>query len=145
MMKNEEAKIVIKTDEKHIPLPDTEKSRIIKELEMQMRQEEVFRQKQLSLTDLASLLQTNTSYLSRLINEHYGINFSNFLNGWRIREAQKMFTKNQHQSMTLEAIANAVGFQTRSTFNAAFKKISGLTPSVFIKNMEEIIKSRETV
>ncbi|MDD2633383.1 MAG: tetratricopeptide repeat protein [Bacteroidales bacterium] len=123
-------------------VPDEETNRIVGELEHLMKSQKIYTQQQITLAALASELKTNTSYLSHIINEKYKMNFSNFLNSYRIREAQKMFTRNQHHTMTLEGIAESVGYHSRSTFNAAFKKISGVTPSVFIKNMEEINKNQ---
>jgi tetratricopeptide (TPR) repeat protein len=124
-------------------LKDEEKLRILSNLEMLMRDQKLFLQVQLSLTDLADKLETNTAYLSRIINEHFNFNFSSYLNKLRVREAQKMFAEKKHLSMTLEGIAGSAGFHSRSTFNTAFKKITGVTPSVYIKNMNEIGKKHE--
>ncbi len=142
LMKKEDAAAMAKKESKDRSyLPDDEKSRMLGMIENMMREKRLFNQKQITLAGLAGELQTNTSYLSRIINEHYGMNFSNFIHMHRIREAQKMFTKNQHKSMTLEGIAESVGYQSRSTFNTAFKKITGVTPSVFIKNLDDIQKN----
>lgn len=143
LMRQEE-NIVTSNDNQEMKLsvPDTETKRIIEELEHLMKSEKIYTQQQITLAVLAAELKTNTSYLSHIINEKYKMNFSNFLNTYRIREAQKMFIRNQHLTMTLEGIAESVGYHARSTFNVAFKKISGVTPSVFIKNMEEINKNQ---
>lgn len=125
-------------------LPDSEKSGLIRQIESLMEDEKIFRQKQITLAALATKLETNTTYLSRIINEHFGMNFSNFINMHRIREAQKMFATNKHKAMTLEGISESVGYQSRSTFNTAFKKNTGVTPSVYIKNLDDIHKS-ETI
>ena len=103
----------------------------------------MFLQPQLSLIELAQKLETNTAYLSRIINEHFDANFSNYLNKLRVREAQLMFAENKQQSMTLEGIAGSVGFHSRSTFNSAFKKITGVTPSIYIKNLDQLTKTYE--
>lgn len=144
LMKQEEkvASNFVATEEKQ-GLPDEEKNRILLNLDRLMKTEKAFRQKQISLNALASGLSTNTTYLSRIINENFGMNFSNYLNAYRIREAQKMFGQNKHESMTLEGIAESIGFQSRSTFNAAFKKITGVTPSVYLKNLKEIKENNE--
>jgi YesN/AraC family two-component response regulator len=143
LMRQEE-NIVTSNDNQEMKLsvPDTETKRIIEELEHLMKSEKIYTQQQITLAVLAAELKTNTSYLSHIINEKYKMNFSNFLNTYRIREAQKMFIRNQHLTMILEGIAESVGYHSRSTFNVAFKKISGVTPSVFIKNMEEINKNQ---
>ena len=143
LMKKEETEIPrAKSTDPVNQLPDNEKSRILVNLDNLMQDQKYYRQ-QVTLSGLAAELQTNTSYLSRIINEHYRMNFPNFLNHYRIREARKMFAKNQHKSMTLEGISESVGYQSRSTFNTAFKKITGVTPSVFIKNLDDIQKSED--
>jgi len=139
LMKREEKDFPTNLAKEEKPgLPDEEKNRILLNLERLMKTEKAFSQKQISLKTLAADLQTNTTYLSRIINENYEMNFSHFLNIHRIREAQKMFAQNQHKSMTLEGIAESIGFQSRSTFNGAFKKITGVTPTVYLKNLKEI-------
>jgi YesN/AraC family two-component response regulator len=123
---------------------DEAKERILNDLDMLMKKEKVFSQPQLSLSGLAEMLETNTTYLSKVINEHFNTNFSTYLNNFRIREAQKMFANKQHKSMTLEGIAQSVGFHSRSSFNAAFRKFSGITPTLFIKNLHILSKTKKT-
>jgi len=125
-----------------INIRDEEKERIIQELEKLVKAEKLFSDSRLSMNNLAEKLGTNTTYLSKVINDHYDVNFSNYLNQYRVREAQKMFARNVHHTMTLEGIAGNVGFHSRSAFNTAFKKFTGVTPSIFIKNMESIQKSQ---
>ncbi|MPM09372.1 hypothetical protein SDC9_55689 [bioreactor metagenome] len=115
---------------------DEEKNRLLIEIDRLVKEERIFARKQLSLMDLAKLLNTNTTYLSRLINDHYKTNFPNFINRFRVREAQIMLAQEKFQNHTFEAIADAVGFHSRSAFNVAFKNITGVTPGNFIKNLE---------
>jgi tetratricopeptide (TPR) repeat protein len=139
LMKQDEKPVALETETIARPgVSDAEESRILRDLEKIVKADRVFTRKQITLADLAAQIQTNTSYLSRIINEHYKMNFSNFLNLYRIREAQRMFAGNLHLTMTLEGIADSIGFQSRSTFNTAFKKITGVTPSVYLKNLKEI-------
>jgi len=142
MKQEEEEHKPITTESIHSTINDEEKERILTDLDRLMKTEKFFSQPQLSLADLAEKLETNTTYLSRVINEYFNTNFSNYLNKLRIREAQKMFAYHKHKSMTLEGIAGSVGFHSRSTFNTAFKKVTGVTPSIFIKNLHEITKTR---
>ncbi|MCO5258125.1 MAG: AraC family transcriptional regulator [Lentimicrobium sp.] len=115
---------------------DEEKNRLLIEINRLVKEERIFARKQLSLTDMAKLLNTNTTYLSRLINDHYKTNFPNFINKFRVREAQIMLAQEKFRNHTFEAIADAVGFHSRSAFNVAFKNITGVTPGNFIKNLE---------
>lgn len=137
MKKEEECEENITTPNNHSPLNNEEKNRLLNELARLIKEDRIYTKKQLSLPDLAKLLNTNTAYLSRLINEHYKTNFPNFLNKLRVQEAQKMLTREEFKNQTFEAIAETVGFHSRSAFNAAFKNITGVTPGFFIQNLDE--------
>jgi tetratricopeptide (TPR) repeat protein len=119
-------------------ISEEEKTRLVRELEALIKNEKIFTIRQLTLNDLAVRLNSNTSYLSSIINNDFGQPFKEFINHYRIREAQKMFTKGDHKTMTIEAIANTVGFNSRSTFHTVFRKFTGVTPTVFIRNIEKI-------
>ncbi len=85
-----------------------------------------------SLERLAMLAQSRYKYVSQVINEHYQQNFNNFLNSYRIKEAcKRMRDLDNYGNYTIEAISESVGFKSRSTFVASFKRITGLTPSQY--------------
>lgn len=87
-----------------------------------------------SLSQLASRVGVNTSYVSQVINEHYGESFSTLINDMRIRMAcRRMNDTAKYGMITIEGIAESVGFQSRSTFIRAFKKVNGMTPSEYLK------------
>ena len=69
--------------------------------------------------------------LSQLLNEHVGENFAQFVNRHRIEEAKAQLVDPAYQHFTIAAIAEEVGFNSTSAFNAAFKKITGATPSKY--------------
>jgi tetratricopeptide (TPR) repeat protein len=97
--------------------------------------DKIFLNENLSLAETAKKLDTNTSYLSRMINEHYQVNFSAFLNRYRIEEAKKMILDDKYNNFSMEGIAKSSGFRSKSTFNQAFKISTGLTPTEFaVKN-----------
>jgi AraC-like DNA-binding protein len=127
-------------DEGQLVVKDEEKERIIQNIEILMKKEMIFSQPQLSMSEMAEKLDTNTAYLSRIINDYYQMNFSNFINRYRILEAQRFFANQKHKLVTLESIAGMVGFHSRPSFNAAFKKFTGVTPTVFIKNLDNLQK-----
>ena len=99
-----------------------------------MEKPEDFCSTEFSLEKLAELADSNSKYVSMVINEDLGKNFSNFLNEYRIKEACKriMDTRNYGQ-FTYEAIGLSVGFKSRSNFSHTFKKITGLTIKEFKK------------
>lgn len=91
-----------------------------------------------SLANLASSINVNTSYVSRVINEKYGCSFSALVTDRRIKLAcQRLSDTKNYGNMTIEAIAESVGFQSRSSFVKAFKKINGITPSEYMKMSRE--------
>jgi YesN/AraC family two-component response regulator len=97
-----------------------------------MEREKVFLDNALTLDDLAKQLNTNRSYLSLVINERFNTNFNNYINEYRVKEAQKIFLDPASKILTIEAIAQNVGFNSKSSFNTAFKKFCGLTPRDFM-------------
>ena len=82
---------------------------------------------------LAKELETNTRYLSAVINSRFGMNYSCLLNEYRIREALHLLTDKRYAAKNIEDICTMVGFATRQSFYAAFYKIMGETPNGYRK------------
>lgn len=94
-----------------------------------------------SLNILAQKVKSNTKYVSWVINESYGCNFKTLLNERRIREAsRRLEDKEQYGHLTIQAIAEGVGYRTAASFIQSFKKIVGMTPSVYQKIAEKTDK-----
>jgi len=92
-----------------------------------------------SIASLLSIIHLFFKFLN-IGNNHYQMNFPNYLNHLRIREVQRMLGQENHKTMTLEGIARSVGFHSKPSFNASFKKNTGVTPTIYIKNLEAIRK-----
>jgi len=92
----------------------------------------------LNINDLSDRLNITPAYLSQVLNERLGINFYTLINKYRIEEAKKLIIDHEYSNMKLEVIAYEVGFNSKSTFNAAFKKFTGMTPSQFRTQTKEI-------
>jgi AraC-like DNA-binding protein len=105
-----------------------------------MENEKLFLQNDLSLAELARKLNTNTTYLSKVINDITHQNFSNYLNQYRIEEACRLLSEPQSRYFTIEGIAQSVGFKSKSAFNAAFRKIKSTTPSEYLITQSEEIE-----
>ena len=88
-----------------------------------------------SLKRLATLVNSNSTYVSRAINEKYHKNFSSFLNSYRVREVcKRLKDQEQHyENYTIRAIAESVGYKSQTTFIKAFKEETGMSPSVYQK------------
>ena len=85
-----------------------------------------------NLNKLAELVGSNYKNVSQVVNENFKKNFNTLLNEYRIKEAcRRMGDLTHYGNYTVEAIGESVGFGSRSTFISTFKKITGLTPSEY--------------
>ncbi|WP_246057430.1 AraC family transcriptional regulator [Leptospira gomenensis] len=103
---------------------------VLKENLLQLMEKEFFyRNEDLSLGDLADELALSTHQISEFLNQELGKSFSVFVNDYRITEACKLLAEEPNTNVL--DIAYSVGFRTKSSFNRAFQKITGLTPSEY--------------
>lgn len=93
--------------------------------------ENVFRDPNFSLDQLAKRLGEQRHHVSQAINSVGGGSFSSFLAEQRIRAAQNLLAETNKQEKNVIEIAYEVGFSNKEAFNLAFKKITGMTPSAF--------------
>lgn len=84
-----------------------------------------------SAKQLAKDLDTNTRYLSAVVNSRFGMNYSCLLNEYRIKEATHLMTDRRYLDKTMEEISAMVGFSNRQSFYAAFFKNMGETPNSY--------------
>jgi len=96
-----------------------------------MQENQPYLQPELTLADLARQLKTNASILSGVINSVYKKNFNDFVNEYRVEEFKKQIQNPQNKHLTLLAVAFNCGFNSKSTFNRAFKNATGFTPKAF--------------
>lgn len=109
-----------------------------------MVDEKLFLDSGLNIHQLAEDLNTNSKYISTLINQEFGINFVSFINEYRIEEAKNMLLDVDKSHLTIEGICYDSGFKSKSVFNVVFKKMTGLTPTGFIKeDVKRKIPKRE--
>ena len=101
-------------------------------LKKMMSEEKPYKNGSLKIGDLAEKLQVTQHHLSQFLNEHFGKNFTSYINEYRIEEAKEMILSNE--TYTLEAIGHECGFKSKSTFFTTFKKITGVTPAAYKKN-----------
>lgn len=92
-----------------------------------------YRDKEFSAKELAKELQTNTRYISAVINSRFNTNFSCLINEYRIKEALHRMTDKRYLDMTIEEIGVLVGFANRQSFYASFYRIMGETPNGYRK------------
>lgn len=89
-----------------------------------------------SSKDLAKQLQTNTRYLSAVVNSRFGMNYSCLLNEYRIKDALRLLADKKNNDKNVEEISTMVGFANRQSFYAAFYRIIGETPSAYRKSIQ---------
>ncbi len=87
---------------------------------------------------LSKLVHSHPRYVSQAINQEYGSNFNSLLNEYRIKEACRRLGGNpDYANMTIEGIAESVGFKSRTSFGTLFKSVTGLSPSAYQKIAHE--------
>ncbi|MCP2027971.1 AraC-like DNA-binding protein [Flavobacterium sp. HSC-32F16] len=99
---------------------------ISEKLENIMNEKSLYKNPNLNLQDLSREINISSHQLSQFLNNNMGKNFTSFVNEFRINEACKIITSND--KLTLESVGYDVGFNSKSTFFAAFKKHTGTTP-----------------
>lgn len=110
--------------------------KILLDLQKAMTEEKLYLRQDLSMHQLAKEIKTNTTYLSRIIKETYKTNFSTFLNSLRINEAKTIFANEQYHNFTIDAISRECGYKNKSTFNKAFRNITGFKPNEYRKQIK---------
>jgi AraC-like DNA-binding protein len=118
-------------------LSSAESQNIHHQLMHVMASEKLFCESELSLADLAARLNTQPNYLSQVINEREGKNFYDYINTLRIEEFKRLAVSPDSRKFTLMALAEASGFNSKSSFNRYFKRISGQSPSEFMVSVSE--------
>jgi AraC-like DNA-binding protein len=83
---------------------------------------------------LAEAVGISKKHLSQVINQQFTMNFKNFINKYRVEEAKKKLLDPKEQDFVLMKIALDVGFNSKSVFNEAFKKFTGMSPSEYRKS-----------
>jgi AraC-like DNA-binding protein len=103
-------------------------------LEKLMTTEKPFLNPQLTLNDLARQLGVNAAVLSHAINAGFGKNFNDFVNEFRIAEVKRKLQTGAAEKTNLLGVAFDCGFNSKATFNRAFKKFTGVSPKEFQEN-----------
>jgi len=120
--------------------PDINKKQIVSEeyvfkkgelIHLLMIEQKPYLKSNLMLEDLSIMLNIHRNILSKVINDHFHMNFFNLINKYRIEESALMLKNKEYNHLSIEGIALTVGFNSKSVFNPAFKKHFGQTPSEY--------------
>jgi AraC-like DNA-binding protein len=115
-------------------LTPTASESLKKELEELMEVQQVYKESELRLNDLASYLQASKHHVSQIINEHYQVSFFEFVNHYRVRHVAKRLDDPKYEKETIIQLAYEAGFNNKVSFNKAFKQVYKMTPSAYRKS-----------
>jgi AraC-like DNA-binding protein len=100
-----------------------------------MEDKKLFLDENISLPQLAEMLNIHPNYLSQVINEKFQKNFYDFINSYRVEEFKRLIASGRDKNKTFFALALDCGFNSKASFNNSFKRITSITPSEFAKSL----------
>ena len=132
---------VFSEDDKSVK-PASEDSSIEKDIELWKSKlqsaisgQQLYKNPRLTLLDVAKELDTNSKTISSVVNSGFQMNFNDFINHYRIEAVKDLINSGEHIKTTLLGIALDCGFNSKATFNRAFKKSTSLSPQDYIKKL----------
>lgn len=130
----EDENLALKTEPKSNPSePDTSKWK--DKLSKLMIEQYLFENPRLTLSDVANELDTTTKTVSSIVNSGFNMNFNDFVNHYRIEAVKEKLYKGEQTTSTLLGIALDCGFNSKATFNRAFKKSTSLSPKDYLEKL----------
>ena len=112
-------------------------------LEELMLSKKPYLNKDLSLNQLAGLLNSNQTYVSLVLNQQHGLKFNDYVNEYRVKETCRLLKTGESATLSIEHLAERSGFNSLSTFYHAFHKFTGMSPARFAKtNQENLSEAR---
>ncbi len=106
-------------------------------IEYLLNHDNIFKDPELTLTQVAKLLKSNPSVVSKVINQGYHQNFNDFINQYRVEAVKDLLEQGVYKTHTIFGIAVDCGFNSKTTFNRSFKKSTGLSPKNYILSLKE--------
>lgn len=115
--------------------PDDKLKNLFQKLDESMRNDKLYLESSLTVSDLSQLMKVNELYISRAINLFGGENFNTYINTYRIEEAQRLIQVHKGK-IEMNMLALKCGFNSYTTFFRFFKEHTGLTPSSYLKQVQ---------
>ena len=122
-------------------LSEENKEKILSKIKREMESNSYFTNNLASLSGLAKQINESSHHVSQVINEKLNKNFFELLASYRVEYAKKLILKDNDSKLTVEELAELVGYNSKSSFNNAFKTITSKTPSEFRKSQGNIKSS----
>jgi len=110
-----------------------ENAALFQKIDELVLKQQLYLKSDISLDSLSQLVEKNTQKTSEVINQYAKRNFNDFINYYRIQDAKQLLVDVNRKQYTIASIAFDIGFSSLSSFNVAFKKFEGTTPSSYKK------------
>ncbi|WP_303317498.1 helix-turn-helix domain-containing protein [Flavivirga abyssicola] len=131
-------KISNKSHKKLLPINNKAKSATYLKIDGLIIDNKLHLDPSLSLKTLSKKLNLSEGYISQLINKNSNLSFNDYINSLRINDAKEMLTNDNYKNYTILAIGLESGFNSKSSFYAAFKKFTGQTPIEYKKGVRNL-------
>lgn len=118
-------------------LPQDKADAYLDKLRQFMLQEKPYLEPKITIAELSHRTEIPINHLSRVINDQLGLNFFDFINSYRVEEFKQLVFDNRFDHFTLLGLAFEAGFNSKSTFNAIFKKFTQQTPSEYVRQLRQ--------
>lgn len=115
-------------------IPEKEANEVVLKLEEYFTSRKAYLNKELKIWEVSKMINSNRTYVSGIINKHYGMNFCSYVNHYRVEEARLMLESISFDGYTLEHIGDLAGFGSLNSFIRAFQKETGKTPGKYRDN-----------
>lgn len=116
-------------------LTETGKQKILENIIIELENNHYYSENLASLSELAKRIGESPHHVSQVINEKLNKSFFELLATYRVEEAKKILADDKNNKLTIEEISERVGYNSKTAFNNAFKKLTGKTPSEFRKSV----------
>ena len=111
--------------------------KMIKIINNFMLEEKPFLDSNYTINQLSKEVGISSRELSKLLNQYLSQNFNDYINNFRIEEFKKLIKDAKNSKFSILSISMDAGFRSKSTFNTAFKKFTGITPSQYYKSVNK--------
>ncbi|MDE6688668.1 MAG: helix-turn-helix domain-containing protein [Prevotella sp.] len=121
-------------------LMDELKEKILNGIVMQKK----YKDRNFSAKRLAEELGTNTRYVSAVVNVKFHMNYTSFVNKYRIEEAMSILVDKRYKDLRIEEVSDMVGFSNRQSFYASFYRLTGITPREYrLQHSAVLVKNKK--